>query len=225
MSKLVLYHGSVEIIEKPILGKGKTYNDYGRGFYCTENLELAKEWACTEGIDGYANQYEIETEHLKILNLSSGEYTILHWLAILVTYRRLRLSTPVMKRGIEWLTEHFFVNMDEYDAIIGYRADDSYFSFARAFASNEISLEQLSYAMKLGKLGEQFVLKSQKAFERIRFLSCEAVDHTIYYAYRKTRDDAARIAFLKELETDDMNGIYMRDLITGEVKANDPRLR
>ena len=140
MSKLILYHGSSEIIEKPIFGKGKAYNDYGRGFYCTENFELAKEWACTEGIDGYANQYEIETDGLKILNLSSGEYTVLHWLALLMTYRKLRLSTPVMKRGAEWLKEHFVVNIEDYDAIIGYRADDSYFSFARAFVSNEISL-------------------------------------------------------------------------------------
>ena len=225
MSKLILYHGSSEIIEKPIFGKGKAYNDYGRGFYCTENFELAKEWACTEGIDGYANQYEIETDGLKILNLSSGEYTVLHWLALLMTYRKLRLSTPVMKRGAEWLKEHFLVNIEDYDAIIGYRADDSYFSFARAFVSNEISLGQLSHAMKPGKLGEQFVLKSREAFEAIQFVSYVASDNTIYYARRKARDDAARAAFFAELERDDMDGIYIRDLIRGEVKADDPRLR
>lgn len=225
MSKLILYHGSSEIIEKPIFGKGKAYNDYGRGFYCTENFELAKEWACTEGIDGYANQYEIETDGLKILNLSSGEYTVLHWLALLMTYRKLRLSTPVMKRGAEWLKEHFLVNIEDYDAIIGYRADDSYFSFARAFVSNEISLGKLSHAMKLGKLGEQFVLKSREAFEAIQFVSYVASDNTIYYARRKARDDAARAAFFAELERDDMDGIYIRDLIRGEVKADDPRLR
>ena len=225
MSKLILYHGSSEIIEKPIFGKGKAYNDYGRGFYCTENFELAKEWACTEGIDGYANQYEIETDGLKILNLSSGEYTVLHWLALLMTYRKLRLSTPVMKRGAEWLKEHFLVNIEDYDVIIGYRADDSYFSFARAFVSNEISLGQLSHAMKLGKLGEQFVLKSREAFEAIQFVSYVASDNTIYYARRKARDDAARSAFFAELERDYMDGIYIRDLIRGEVKADDPRLR
>lgn len=225
MSKLILYHGSSEIIEKPIFGKGKAYNDYGRGFYCTENFELAKEWACTEGIDGYADQYEIETDGLKILNLSSGEYTVLHWLALLMTYRKLRLSTPVMKRGAEWLKEHFLVNIEDYDAIIGYRADDSYFSFARAFVSNEISLGQLSHAMKLGKLGEQFVLKSREAFEAIQFVSYVASDNTIYYARRKARDDAARAAFFAELERDDIDGIYIRDLIRGEVKADDPRLR
>ena len=225
MSKRILYHGSSEIIENPVFGKGKAYNDYGRGFYCTENLELAKEWACTEGIDGYANQYELETDGLKILHLSSGEYTILHWLALLMTYRKLRLSTPVMKRGAEWLKEHFLINIEDYDAVIGYRADDSYFSFARAFVSNEISLGQLSRAMKLGKLGEQFVLTSREAFEAIQFVSYIASDNTVYYARRKARDDAARAAFLAELEKDDMDGIYIRDLIRGEVKPDEPRLR
>ncbi len=225
MSNLILYHGSTEIIEKPIYGKGKTYNDYGRGFYCTEHLELAKEWACNEDIDGFANKYEINMENLKVLDLSSDDYTILHWLAILIKNRKIRLSTPVMKRGCEWLKEYFMPDASGYDAIIGYRADDSYFSFARAFVNNEISLNQLSYAMRLGKLGEQVVLKSKKAFEEIKFISYEACDNTIYYAKRKARDDEARSAFQAELEKDDINGLYMRDIIREEVKPDDIRLR
>ena len=103
MSKRILYHGSTKIIHRPIYGEGKLYNDYGRGFYCTEYAELAKEWACTEGVDGYANKYEIETDGLKILNLLSEEYTILHWIALLMNHRQVRLSTPMMKKGSEWL--------------------------------------------------------------------------------------------------------------------------
>lgn len=225
MSKLILYHGSPNIVENPAYGKGKRYNDYGRGFYCTEQLELAKEWACTEDIDGYANKYVIETEGLRILNLSSDEYTILHWLALLMAHRQLRLSTPVMRRGAAWLQEHFLVDVEAYDAIIGYRADDSYFSFARAFVNNEISLKQLSHAMKLGKLGEQFVLKTQKAFDAIRFESYEMADNKIYYARRKARDDEARATYLLELETEDIDGIYMRDIIREEMKADDTRLQ
>ena len=225
MAKLTLFHGSPEIIEKPQLDKGKAYNDYGRGFYCTESEELAKEWACTEGIDGYANRYEIETNGLRILDLSSEEYTILHWLALLVTYRKLRLTTPVMKRGAEWLKEHFLLPVEEYDIVTGYRADDSYFSFARAFVNNEISLKQLSYAMRLGKLGEQVVLKSERAFVAIRFVSYQTADHTIYYVRRKVRDEEARAAFMAELEQEDLEGLYMRDMIREGVNADYARLR
>jgi len=149
----------------------------------------------------------------------------LHWVAIMMKNRKLRLSTPVMKRGREWLIEHFMPVTEGYDAIIGYRADDSCFSFARAFVNNEISLNQLSYAIRLGKPGEQIVLKSKKAFDEIKFVSYEVCDNTIYYAKRKARDNEARKAFIAEQEKDDLNGLFMRDIIREEVKPDDARLR
>jgi hypothetical protein len=225
MKRRILYHGSPEVITKPIYGWGKSYNDYGQGFYCTEHLDLAKEWACTEGVDGYVNRYEFDETGLRILNLSEEQYTILHWLALLTDNRRGRISTPTMKRGMEWLHENFLLDIQGYDLIIGYRADDSYFSFARAFINNEISLKQLSYAMRLGKLGEQFVLKSEKAFSAIRFLSYERADNSVYYIKRKARDDAARAAYQAELEQEDLDGLFMRDIIREEVRVDDERLR
>ena len=225
MGKLILYHGSPEIREHPEFGKGKPYNDYGQGFYCTEHIELAKEWACSEGIDGYANRYEIDTDELKILNLSSPEYTILNWLALLMLHRKGRLSTSLSVRGREYLIENFLPEFENYDAIVGYRADDSYFSFARSFVSNEISLKQLGYAMRLGKLGEQFVLKSKKAFDAIKFLDYTVADNSVYYFKRKARDDEARAAYNKEIENEDLDGIFMRDIIREAMKSDDPRLR
>lgn len=225
MGKIVLYHGSKEKIEKPLLGKGKVYNDYGQGFYCTEHIELAREWSCNEGVDGFVNEYGLDPSGLKILNLSSGEYTILHWLALLMENRRFRVSTPVMRRGVQWLKDYFLIDISEYDLIIGYRADDSYFSFARAFISNEISLSQLNYAMRLGRLGEQYVLKTEQAFKQLVFKSAELADNTIYYARRKMRDDEARNAFFTEIEKEDIHGIYMRDIIREEMTGDDVRLR
>lgn len=225
MSKQIIYHGSNEIIKKPLYGKGRLTNDYGMGFYCTEHLELAKEWACNESVDGYVNKYEIDIENLSVLNLCSKEYTVLHWLALLVKYRTFRISTPLMKNSVEWLLENYLIDLSSYDIVIGYRADDSYFSFARAFINNEISLDQLSYAMKLGKLGEQIVLKSPKAFNEIKFISSELVNSDVFYAKRKKRDEDARIAYKKELEKNDLNGLYIRDIIREEVTKNDARLR
>lgn len=225
MSKLILYHGSPDILEKPIFGKGKPYNDYGQGFYCTEHLGLAKEWACTEGTDGYANKYEIETRDLSILNLSSDDHTILNWLAILMLHRKIRLSAPVAVQGWKYLMQNFLPEFQNYDAIVGYRADDSYFSFARAFLTNTISLEQLGNAMRLGKLGEQFVLKSPKAFDAIKFIDYTVADNTVYYAKRKARDDEARAAYMKQLENGNIDSIFMRDIIREEIKPDDPRLR
>lgn len=223
MDKMLLYHGSSEIIQKPVHGKGKIYNDYGLGFYCTEHPELAKEWACTENTDGYANQYELNLEGLKVLRLS--EYTILHWLTLLLQNRSFQMSTPMMKWGAKWLEDNFLPDIEKYDIIIGYRADDSYFSFAKAFLNNAISLEQLSYAMKLGKLGEQIVLKSPKAFDAISFLSYTIAENAEYYIKRKARDEKARAEFKRELERGGLSGLYIRDIIQEEVRPDDSRLR
>lgn len=225
MTKITLYHGSPEIVSHPEYGKGKSYNDYGRGFYCTTDIELACEWACTENAEGYVNQYELETDALSFLALNEEPYTILHWLAVLIRHRQLRTSSPIIIRGINWLIENYMPPVDTADVVIGYRADDSYFSFARAFVGNEISLTQLSHAMHLGNLGKQIVLKSQAAFEAIRFVSYSSVDKQIYYPRRKQRDDEARAAYRSELEREVTSGLFMRDMIREEVKPNDPRLR
>ena len=222
---VTLYHGSSEIVSCPEYGKGKSYNDYGLGFYCTENIELAHEWACTESSGGYVNQYELDMASLRLLRLDEEPYTILHWLAVLMHNRRIRISSPVMSRGMEWLEANFMPPVNEADVVIGYRADDSYFSFARAFVANEISLTQLSFAMKLGELGKQTVLKSPTAFRRVRFVSYSSVDRQIYYPRRKRRDEEARAAYRAELERDVSDGLFMLDIIREEIKADDPRLR
>ena len=72
-----LYHGSDKIVEKPIFGAGKEYNDYGRGFYCTDTLDMAKEWGVGRDRNGYANHYELECDGLTILDLNSDGYCIL----------------------------------------------------------------------------------------------------------------------------------------------------
>ena len=210
-----------DIIKKPLYGKGKNYNDYGQGFYCTENADLAREWACLEATDGYVNKYTIDVDNISVLNLCDSSYSILHWLTILIENRKFRISTPIMHRGIEWLKKSFHLDTTPYDAILGYRADDSYFSFARSFLSNQISLAQLSYAMKLGKPGEQFVLISKKAFDLVHFEGYETVDSSIYYVKRKARDEEARSSYLKMLENEDENGVYLRDMTNGRVNRNE----
>ena len=85
MPEMILYHGSEKIISKPVFGAGKTNNDYGLGFYCTQNIELAKEWACPTLNDGFANCYELKTDGLKLLDLQSDKFCTLHWLALLIS--------------------------------------------------------------------------------------------------------------------------------------------
>ena len=130
-----------------------------------------------------------------------------------------------MKNAKDYLKEIFYLPAADFDLIIGYRADDSYFSFARAFLSNQISYKQLCLAMKLGKLGEQIVLKSKKAFDSIQFAEYELADFHEYYPKKKERDEKARSDYQKLLENDDLEGLFMRDILREEVKADDSRLQ
>ena len=81
---MILYHGSENIIEKPLFGFGKAYNDYGLGFYCTDSIEMAKEWGAGLNKNGFANKYEIDTSNLRTLHLNDKKYSILNWLSILL---------------------------------------------------------------------------------------------------------------------------------------------
>ena len=71
-------YGSQKLIQQPVYGAGNVRNDYGLGFYCTENVDLAKEWACTEENSGYANCYQLDLGGLTILDLSDHRYHILN---------------------------------------------------------------------------------------------------------------------------------------------------
>lgn len=42
---ITLYHGSEQVVGNPAFGSGSEHNDFGRGFYCTADKDLAKEWA------------------------------------------------------------------------------------------------------------------------------------------------------------------------------------
>ena len=222
-----IYHGSTIIIENPEFGKGNKRNDYGLGFYCTEDLELGKEWACGDKNGGFVNKYYISLAELKVFNLSLPPYGFIEWLAVLVNNRVFSITSPMAAEAKEYLTEHFLPDFSSVDVITGYRADDSYFTFAMDFLSNTISLRQLSRAMLLGNLGEQFVLRSCKAFDSIKFECSEAVDGVEYYPKRKKRDEDARDEYLQnERYSSRIAGdIFMLDILREEMKRNDERLQ
>lgn len=224
MNKIItLFHGSEKVIETPSFGEGKRNNDFGLGFYCTETKKLAKEWAVSSLRDGFCNRYTLDTEYMKILNLNSPDYTILNWIAVLVEHRLFSIRTPIARRAKKYLIDNFGINVNAFDIVTGYRADDSYFDYAESFLNNAISVEQLAAAMKLGKLGEQIVLKSQFAFSRIRFEGFDVAEKEEFYVLRKARDDEANRLYLELLE-EESDGLYIQDIIRGGITNDDSRI-
>lgn len=218
---ITIFHGSEKIIEHPIWGEGRKNNDFGIGFYCTESLELAKEWAVSSLRDGFANKYTLDTKYLNILNLNSSAYTILNWIAVLVEHRLFSITTPVARRAKSYLVEKFGVNVNAFDIVTGYRADDSYFDYAESFINNAISVEQLAQAMKLGKLGEQIVIKSKYAFTKLKYEGFEVAEQGKYYVHRKSRNDEANRQYFEMLDKES-DGLYIQDIIRGGITNDDP---
>lgn len=227
MSKIILLHGTDHIIEVPDINIGNEHNDYGKGFYCTKAEEMAKEWACKQNTDGFVNRYELNTDGLKVLDLTDGQHTVLNWIAILLKYRTFKLNSEIAIDAREYIIEHYSVNIGDYDVVIGYRADDSYFQYAESFVSNGLPLRSLNKALRLGKLGEQTVLVSQKAFDQIKFIDAEPVSRDEYYPKFIDRDSSARKAFKQEIKKSKVyrDDIFVLDILREEMQNNDPRIQ
>ena len=218
-----LYHGSERIIEKPEFDVGRINNDFGLGFYCTESNELAKEWAVSSLEDGFSNCFSLDTEYLRIIDLNSPDFSILNWIAVLVEHRLFSIKNPIARRAKQYLIDNFGINVNAFDAVIGYRADDSYFDFAESFINNSITVDQLASAMMLGKLGQQVVIKSRFAFSKLEFKGFEIARKDHFYMKRKARNDEANSMYFRLLEKDD-DGLYIQDIIKGGIGNDDPRI-
>ena len=218
----ILYHGSSKIIEKPQFGSRKPNNDYGLGFYCTRDFDLAGEWAVNLDNDGYVNEYTLDTDGLSILNLNSSGHCILDWLWILLENRRFDIQSDFGSEAIKYLRDNYSFDYRSFDVIKGYRADDSYFSFAQDFLNNTISIRTLDKALRLGKLGDQIVLISKRAFERIIFKGYYRVSSARYYPSKEMRDTKARDEYRNLRQKPWSKGeIYLMQIIDREMKRDD----
>lgn len=221
-----LLHGSNRIIKEPQFGYGKKYNDYGLGFYCTENIEMANEWSVEADRDGIVNVYNLDLDNLTVLDLTNKDYNILEWLEILLENRTFDIQTDFGYESINYIRENFKPEYETFDVIKGYRADDSYFSFAQDFLNNNISLNTLKKAMQLGGLGEQIVLKSQKSFENIQFVESINVESKIWFPRKEQRDKKARNDYRELRQKPWKKGeIYIMQILDMEIKRDDARLR
>lgn len=168
-----IYHGSKVIIEHPIVKGSNETNDYGPSFYLTKDLEAAKSWACRNNSVGVVNEYVINDslfDGLKILDLTNKDkYSVLNWMAILMHFRELDSSFIRNNQlTLGWL-QKYYIDVNEYDVIIGFRADDSYFRFPLRFISNDLSFDDLEDVFLSGHLGVQYAFMSERAIKLLNF--------------------------------------------------------
>ena len=193
MSKLILYHGSPNRVIVPKFGFGEDRHDYGRGFYLTENLELAKEWAVCrpDETNGWVHKYELEMEGLNILDFQ--KYDVLSWLAELMKHRDAADSRRYKMLAQKFI-EKYGIDTCGYDVITGWRANASYFYIAKEFVRDNIDIEILEELLSLGGLGIQFCIKSERAFAQLSEVEQDimSVDYSEFNDRYNERDISAR---------------------------------
>ena len=206
-----LYYGADKLVKEPKYNYGNPSNDYGLGFYLTPDKEIAKLWASKNPSGGYLITYEVELGKLDVMRLEdSSEESVLVWISMLVSHRFSREEREKSKDTIKWLENNYAFQAEEHDVIIGYRADDSYFDYSKEFVNNNLSLEVLKEAMVLGKLGLQYVLKSEAAFKKIKYIEHEKVPFSNDYEnFRKITKDE----YLKLKKEDKITNTFIRDIM------------
>ena len=207
MKKITLYHGTPDKIVVPTFGKGEGKHDYGRGFYLTESIDLAKEWAvCRPNeTNGYVHQYELDTEGLEILDFQ--EKGVLAWLAELMKHRDAADSKRYRMLAKKFIAK-YGVDTDKYDVIKGWRANASYFYIAKEFVRDNIDMDILEELLSLGGLGIQYCIKSELAYSKLHEVanSLQTVEYTEFNEKYNQRDITARQK-MRELVDSDANHV------------------
>ena len=90
---MILYHGSTDTVEKPVIRSQSAGRDFGIGFYCTDIRGQAEKWALRQGRirkqTAVLNMYEFDLDFAQH-NLNSklfNDYS-LEWLELVVACRK-----------------------------------------------------------------------------------------------------------------------------------------
>lgn len=198
MGKITLFHGTPDKIVVPTYGLGEKRHDYGIGFYLTDNIDLAKEWAVCRPNEknGWVHQYELGTEGLKILDFQ--EKDVLAWLAELMKHRDAADSKRYRMLAVKFI-EKYGVDASDYDVIKGWRANASYFYIAKEFVRDNIDLEILPELLSLGGLGIQYCIKSERAYSKLQEVEEKLlpVDYKEYSQKYNERDITASLTVMQ----------------------------
>ena len=207
MGKIFLFHGTPDEIVVPTYGYGNEKHDYGKGFYLTENIDLAKEWAVCRPNDnnGWVHKYELDTTGLKILDFQ--EENVLSWLAELMKHRDAADSKRYRMLAKKFI-EKYGIDTNGYDVIKGWRANASYFYIAKEFVKDNIDMDILEELLSLGGLGIQYCIKSELAYSKLREVKEEllAVNYDEFNEKYNQRDVMARKK-MRDLVDSDANNV------------------
>lgn len=199
---MILYHGSDHVVGDPDPHYNNPDNDFGQGFYLADDYQLAAEWACMSpnNKENIVNYYEFNWEGLKVLDFLDGTHTLMEWLGTMLIYRKIWRLPDNLKPAFNFLRDRYgYWNLHEdYDVVVSWRADDSYFNVSTTYLSNSCDIKGLKYVMSRGNMREQVVLVKPEAFENLSYCGYDDVSADFSYLnknWRTRQDDAKRSVY------------------------------
>lgn len=160
---MILYHGSIDLVDKPEIRKRDVYLDFGVGFYTTTSYQQAERWAMIKmrrhnAVVGYVSVYEFDLDAAsKELSIDKVETADAKWLEFVVNNRK----------GI---SDH-----DTKDMHIGPVADDNVYQSIRLFETGAYDAEYTVKKLKTEVLQDQWTLHTDKALSYLKFVEAKEI--------------------------------------------------
>ncbi len=154
---MILYHGSVDLVDKPEIRKSEANLDFGIGFYTTTSKEQAERWAKIKMrrgnvAVGYVSVYEFDLKNAEDnIVIERFETADERWLEFVVNNRRGKFTDE----GV--------------DMHIGPVADDNIYKSVRLFETGAYDAEYTVKKLKTEVLQDQWTLHTDKALEYLVF--------------------------------------------------------
>jgi len=158
---MILYHGSVSIVERPQIIKSDIGRDFGYGFYVTNIKEQAIRWANRKAkilgagnkeVIPVLNMYEYhEGEALNELKIKRFTEPSLDWLEFVVSCRG---------------NIHF---RHEFDLVIGNIANDNVGETVSYVMSGVMRKEDAVERLRFEKINNQFCFCTERSFGYLQF--------------------------------------------------------
>lgn len=148
MEKIVIYHGSSQIVEMPEIKITKYNKDFYFGFYCTIMKKQAKRWATRFGGEGYISLYEYTPN--RELNILIFEKMTEEWLDFIVDCRSGKAHN--------------------YDIVEGPMADDTIYNYVQGFIDGKYSRKAFWELAKFKYPTHQISFHTARALATLKFL-------------------------------------------------------
>lgn len=158
---MILYHGSIEIVENPEIRIPSRSLDYGYGFYTTTSLKQAEDWVKRKLNSntpvGYVNIYEFDNNLIKSLKTLLFESPTEEWVDFVMSNR----------------TNKDFYH--DFDIVYGPVANDKVYAAFALYEGGIIDKQNLISELKAYKLVDQYLFHTDKALKAIKFIEAKQV--------------------------------------------------